>query len=94
LLKGRIEQASSKSSVEQSINQVMGASVRLRCVAKGEYQARTPITAAASTASESHQAKPSSAAASVPEDVGGQDTGEDAMLQEALRLGAEVKNVD
>jgi DNA polymerase-3 subunit gamma/tau len=94
LLKGRIEQPSSKSSVEQSINQVTGASVRLRCVAKGEYQARTPITAAASTASESHQAKPSSAAASVPEDVGGQDTGEDAMLQEALRLGAEVKNVD
>ena len=94
LLKGRIEQPSSKSSVEQSINQVMGASVRLRCVAKGEYQSHTPMPAAASTASESHQAKPNSAAASVPGDVGGQDTGEDAMLQEALRLGAEVKNVD
>jgi DNA polymerase-3 subunit gamma/tau len=94
LLKGRIEQASSKSSVEQSINQVMGASVRLRCVAKGEYQAPASRAAAASAAIESHQAKPNSAAASAPGDVGGQDTGEDAMLQEALRLGAEVKNVD
>jgi hypothetical protein len=97
LLKGRIEQPSSKSPVEQSISQVMGVPVRRRCVAKGEYQVRTVAPASpqgASAASELHQAEPSSIRESAPGDVGKRNAGEDAMLEEALRLGAEVKNVD
>lgn len=97
LLKGRIEQAGSKSPVEQSISQVIGASARLRCVLKGEYRPRTQSGTSASNpspAGEVHRAEPGSSGEKGPvssDQAGSQD---DPMVQEALRLGAEVKNVE
>jgi DNA polymerase-3 subunit gamma/tau len=88
LLKGRIEQTGSKSQVEQSISQVMGASVRLRCVLKGEYQSHTPPAGRTREA----ESSPSSRSASGIADEG--DSKEDPMLEEALNLGAEIKNVE
>lgn len=97
LLKGRIEQTGSKSHVEQSISQVMGVSVRLRCVLKGEYRPRT--LPAASTpdpppAGKTREAEPSSSSESAPGITGDEDPKEDPMLEEALNLGAEIKNVE
>jgi hypothetical protein len=97
LLKGRIEQPSSKSYVEQSIDQVIGVSANLRCVLKGEYRARPqpPVgTRDTSEVSETHQAEPGSSSAGETESTGDVESEEDPMLQEALSLGAEIKNVD
>ena len=100
LLKGRIEQPNTKSQVEQCIGQVTGVPVRLRCVLKGEYRPRsqpTPVVQAPASdepppkeASEPATEEPSEAA-EAPDPL---DPNEDPMLQEALNLGAEVKNVE
>lgn len=97
LLKGRIEQTGSKSQVEQSISQVMGASVRLRCVLKGEYRPRTPPAASAPDpppAGKTREAEPSSSSESASRITGDEDSKEDPMLEEALNLGAEIKNLE
>ncbi len=97
LLKGRIEQTGSKSQVEQSISQVMGVSVRLRCVLKGEYRPRTPPAASAPDpppAGKTREAEPSSSSESASGITGDEDSKEDPMLKEALNLGAEIKNVE
>jgi hypothetical protein len=97
LLKGRIEQTGSKSQVEQSISQVMGASVRLRCVLKGEYRPRTPPATSAPdppSAGKTREAEPSSSSEGTSGITGDGDPKEDPMLEEALNLGAEIKNVE
>jgi DNA polymerase-3 subunit gamma/tau len=97
LLKGRIEQTGSKSQVEQSISQVMGVSARLRCVLKGEYRPRTPPAASAPDpppAGKTREAEPNSTSESASEITGDEESKEDPMLEEALNLGAEIKNVE
>ena len=97
LLKGRIEQPNSKSYVEQSIDQVIGVSANLRCVLKGEYRARPQPPASTqdtSEVSETQQAGPGSSSAGETESVSDVEPEEDPMLQEALSLGAEIKNVE
>jgi hypothetical protein len=97
LLKGRIEQTGSKSQVEQSISQVMGVSVRLRCVLKGEYRPRTRPAASAPDpppAGKTREAEPSSSSESASRITGAEDSKEDPMLEEALNLGAEIKNLE
>jgi DNA polymerase-3 subunit gamma/tau len=97
LLKGRIEQPSSKSYVEQSISQVIGAaSAHLRCVLKGEYRTRVQPAATPdpSSASETQQAEPGSSSEKLSGGSDEVDSREDPMLQEALNLGAEIKNVE
>jgi hypothetical protein len=97
LLKGRIEQPSSKSYVEQSIDQVIGVSTNLRCVVKGEYRARPQPPAETrdtSDVSETHQAGPDSALAGETESAQDVESEEDPMVQEALSLGAEIKNLE
>ncbi len=96
LLKGRIEQPNSKSYVEQGISHVLGVSASLRCVLKGEYRARPSSTATAASppGEETPQADSSSSSGAVS---GGDDevvSEEDPMLQEALSLGAEIKNLE
>jgi len=96
LLKGRIEQPSSKSWVEQSIDQVIGVSANLRCVLKGEHRVRSQPTGAAprvSKASDIRQKEPGSSSEGETVATGDVDE-EDPMLQEALSLGAEIKNVE
>jgi len=96
LLKGRIEQENSKSCVEQGMSQVLGVSVNLRCVLKGEYRARpgSTATAASPSAEEITQAEPSSSSGTTPGSGDEVTSEEDPMLQEALSLGAEIKNLD
>ncbi len=97
LLKGRIEQTGSKSQVEQSISQVMGISVRLRCVLRGEYRPRTHPAASEPdlpSAGKTREEEPSSSSKSAAGITDGGDSREDPMLQEALNLGAEIKNVE
>ncbi len=96
LLKGRIEQPNSKLCVEQSMSQVLGVSASLRCVLKGQHRARPGLTTTAGSPSggEPDQAEPSPS--SETESEGGDEaiSEEDPMLQEALSLGAKVKNVE
>lgn len=96
LLKGRIEQPNSKSYVEQSISQVLGVSTSLRCVLKGQHRARPGLTATAGSPSggETHQAEQSSPSETESEGGDEANSEEDPMLQEALSLGAKVKNVE
>jgi DNA polymerase-3 subunit gamma/tau len=97
LLKGRIDQPSSKPYVEQSISQVMGVSVSLRCVVKGEYHPgpqRPDSGSGVSSPKQSDQAQQDSATERAPQAIQKADTEEDPMVQEALSLGAKVKNVD
>jgi DNA polymerase-3 subunit gamma/tau len=97
LLKGRIEQPSSKSSVEQSIVQVIGVSANLRCVLKGDYPARSRPAGAAPSVSEAgdiRQKEPSSSSEAETATTSDVDTAEDPMLQEALSLGAKIKDVE
>jgi DNA polymerase-3 subunit gamma/tau len=97
LLKGRIEQQASKSFVEQSIRQVTGVTMGLRCVLKGEYQPRPQRPAVSSTpagAPESALAEQDESAHQ-PADVPAEgDAKEDPMIQEAINLGAKIRNVD
>ncbi|UCC87741.1 MAG: DNA polymerase III subunit gamma/tau [Anaerolineales bacterium] len=97
-LKSRVEEPGTKMHIEQCISEVVGASARLRCVLKGEYQghARPEQSASGfSTASERHPAQTNSALDEEgPEIEDELDSEEDPMLQEALSLGAEIKNVD
>lgn len=82
LLKGRIDQPNAKSQVEQSISQVLGTPASLRCVLKGEHRPRPkPVTA-----------QPAQQAVSAATGQAGIE--DDPMLQEALSLGAEIKNID
>jgi DNA polymerase-3 subunit gamma/tau len=97
LLKGRIEQATAKSCVEQGISDVIGVSVNLRCVLKGDYPRQTQLTPATPDPSSANKTHPEEAGASPEsesEEGGEVDTEEDPMLQEALSLGAQVKNVE
>jgi hypothetical protein len=97
LLKGRIEQDNSKSQIEQSINQVIGVPVRLRCVLKGEHQLRAQPTAPRpepSSVSDVGSAQPSSSPEEVEGAAGDAASEEDPMLEEALSLGAEIKNIE
>jgi len=96
LLKGRIEQPNSKSCVEQSISQVLGVSASLRCVLKGQHRARPQSTAAAGSPSggELHRTEQNSSSEAVSEGNDEVVSEEDPMLQEALSLGAEIKNVE
>jgi hypothetical protein len=97
LLKGRIDQPSSKSYVEQCISQIVGVSVSVRCVLKGEYHPAAQRPASGSHVSpmkENDQAKQSATGEVAPEVTQKPDTQEDPMVEEALSLGAQVKNVD
>ena len=96
LLKGRIEQPNSKSYVEQAISQVIGVSASFRCVLKGEYRAHPQSTAVPgpSSGGETNQAESGSSSGPVSGDSDEVTSEEDPMLQEALSLGAEIKNVD
>jgi len=96
LLKGRIEQPNSKSYVEQAISQVIGVSASFRCVLKGEYRAHPQSAAVAgpSSGGETNQAESASSSGTVSGDSDEITSEEDPMLQEALSLGAKIKNVD
>lgn len=97
LLKGRIEQATAKSCVEQGISDVIGASVNLRCVLKGEYPRQAqlaPATPDPASANKIHSDEAGASPESESEEGGEVDTEEDPMLQEALSLGAQLKNVE
>jgi DNA polymerase-3 subunit gamma/tau len=96
LLKGRIEQPNSKSCVEQGISQVIGTSANLRCVHKGEYRAHSRSVAAAGPATQGGTQEAESGP-SLETGSGDSDevvSEEDPMLQEALSLGAEIKDVE
>lgn len=99
LLKGRIEQAGSKSHIEQCIGQVIGVPARLRCVIKGEYRpgaqsAATPPAAVEASEGEQtrQETKPESSSVEPSEASNGLGLEEDPMVQEALSLGAEIKD--
>ncbi len=96
LLRGRIEQPNSKSYVEQAISQVIGVSASFRCVLKGEYRAHPQSTAVPgpSSGGETNQAESGSSSGTVSGDSDEVTSEEDPMLQEALSLGAEIKNED
>jgi hypothetical protein len=97
LLKGRIEQPSAKSCVEQSISHVIGVPASLRCVVKGTYRPRPQPALARPVPSmpvEADQAEQSTSADSSTEDGDASDAEEDPMLKEALSLGAEIKNAE
>jgi hypothetical protein len=97
-LKSRVEEPSTKTHIEQCISQAIGTSSRLRCVLKGEYHGSTRRTAPApDPAPEKQKSKAEASPApdeSVPATVDDPDSDEDPMLQEALSLGAEIKNVE
>lgn len=99
-LKRRVEKPNHRSLIEQCIGQVLGLSVRLRFVVKGEYRPRTQSVASAPNPSPSGEtgqiaSSASPGEASVTVDSAGQEASEeDPMLQEALSLGAEIKNVE
>ena len=95
--------------MERSISDVVGMPVRLRCVLKGEHQLRVPGAEAAlevppRDAAQEAETSPeagleeSSKTGATTKDVSGAsdkaDPEEDPMVQEALSLGAEIKNVD
>ena len=97
LLKGRIEQATAKSCVEQGISDVIGAPVNLRCVLKGEYPRQAqlaPATPDPASANKRHSDEAGASPEGESEEGGEVDTEEDPMLQEALSLGAQLKNVE
>ena len=91
-LKGRIEQPSALSQVEQCIGQVIAVPARVRCVIKGKYQSHTPTAAA--VVRETRPAEPGPSLGGSPESPGEAGSEEDPMLQEALSLGAEIKDVE
>jgi DNA polymerase-3 subunit gamma/tau len=97
-LKSRVEEPSTKTHIEECISQVIGASSRLRCVLKGEYQGSTKRTAPApDPAPQEQESKAKASPAqdeSVPATEDSPNSDDDPMLQEALSLGAEIKNVD
>jgi DNA polymerase III gamma/tau subunit len=94
LLKGRIEQAQIRSKVETSISQVVGASLRLRCVLKGEYRPRpkpkaSPPPQANTPAPPTQTAPHLDDALSAPDDEPPAD--DDPMADEVRKLGG-VRN--
>jgi DNA polymerase-3 subunit gamma/tau len=97
LLKGRIDQPASKSRVEQSISHVVGCSVSLRCVLKGEYQAgigRSSSPSGTNSTDEVSQMESNPASDGPEDDSGEAGTESDPMVEEALNLGAQIRNVD
>ncbi|GAB4540620.1 MAG: DNA polymerase III subunit gamma/tau [Anaerolineae bacterium] len=100
LLKGRIEQPTARSCVEQGISQVIGAPASLRCVLKGTYHGRTqhppePAPQAPSQTNETTDAAESDVSSEKGAEEGsGVDIEDDPMVREALSLGAEIKNVE
>ncbi len=97
-LKSRVEEPSTKMHVEQYISEVVGSSARLRCVLKGEYQPRRGSPASVSDPSPKAETGPAQSDSTSGDRPSGTadaaDSEEDPMLQEALSLGAEIKNVD
>jgi hypothetical protein len=99
-LKRRVEKPNHRSLIEQCIGQVLGLSVGLRFVVKGEYRPRTQSAASAPNPPPSDETGQIAASGSPGEasdtvDSAGQEgSEEDPMLQEALSLGAEIKNVE
>jgi DNA polymerase-3 subunit gamma/tau len=96
LLKGRIEQPNSRSYVERAISQVIGVPASFRCVLKGEYRPhpQSASVPGSSSGEEPDQAESSSSPGTVSSDSDEVTSEEDPMLQEALSLGAEIKNVE
>jgi DNA polymerase-3 subunit gamma/tau len=97
LLKGRIDQPASKLRVEQSISHVVGCSVSLRCVLKGEYQAgvaRSSPSSGTTSGDEVSRSESNPVADSTQDDLDKADTESDPMVEEALNLGAQIRNVD
>jgi DNA polymerase-3 subunit gamma/tau len=101
-LKRRIEKPDHRSLVEQCISQVIGVSAGLRFVVQGEYRPRPqPATPTPSEAGESpkddqpdQETEPDSASSEPTKTSVEPDPEEDPMLQEALNLGAKIKNVE
>jgi DNA polymerase-3 subunit gamma/tau len=97
LLKGRIDQPASKSRIEQSIGHVVGCSVSLRCVLKGEYQTGVRQSSSPSdtnSTNEGSRTESKPASDNTQDDSGEADTESDPMVEEALNLGAQIRNVD